>query len=132
MHLCFKCTIKYAKEKSRCPYEGCPTKVGSSSEKIQLFQAILDSMFKEYSVDHDDISSPNASSGQTGGRLTIRLLTGESIDVPYNASMEILELKHRIMQQLKHDIGKQKLLYKEKEMTVRKRTSPLYNNYIVV
>ena len=132
MHLCFKCTIKYAKEKSRCPYEGCPTTVGSSSEKIQLFQAILDNMFKEYSVDDDDTSSPTATSGQTGGKLTIRLLTGESIDVPYNAAMEVLELKRLIMQQLKHDIGKQKLLYKEKEMTVGKRTTPLYNHYIFV
>jgi len=89
-------------------------------------------MFKEYSVDDDDTSSPTATSGQTGGKLTIRLLTGESIDVPYNAAMEVLELKRLIMQQLKHDIGKQKLLYKEKEMTVGKRTTPLYNHYIFV
>jgi len=79
-------------------------------------------MFKEYSVDDDDVTgAPIASSGQFGGRLTVALLTGESVDVPYNSSMEILELKRQIMQKLNHEIGKQKLLYKNKQLTVSKR-----------
>lgn len=91
----------------------------SSDQKIRLFQAILDSMFKDYSVDNDDNAcAPMTAFDQSKGRLTIALLTGESINVPFSSSMEVLDLKRWIKQDLNHDIEKQKLLYKDQELTV--------------
>jgi len=78
-------------------------------------------MFKEYSVDSDNVTDvPDAAISQTKDKLTIALLTGESIDVLYSSCMEVLQLKHQIKQELKHDIEHQKLIFKDQELTVSK------------
>jgi len=79
-------------------------------------------MFKDYCADNDDNAcEPMAAFGQSKDRLTIALLTGESIDVPFSSSMEVVDLKRQIEQDLNHDIEKQKLLYKDQELTVSLR-----------
>ena len=112
----FQCTIRHVKDNERCPYEGCLTKAKLTDKKLKLFQAILDKLFKEYSVNVDTGAAPDQ--GDADKTLTISLLTGESIEVPYSSSMEVLELKRKIMEQLNHDIIKQRLLYNDMELKV--------------
>ena len=45
-------------------------------------------------------------------------LTGESTSMVYSLSMTVDQLKTQIQQKLKHQKGKQKLLYEGKEMSV--------------
>ena len=45
-------------------------------------------------------------------------LTGESTPMVYSLSMTVDQLKTQIQQKLKHQKGKQKLLYEGKEMSV--------------
>ena len=91
---------------------------------MKLFQAILDKMFKEYSVNVEMDTPPTHGDAGKSNSLSISLLTGESIDVPYSSSMEVLELKREIMKKLNHDIGKQRLLYNDKELKVCGRFLP--------
>ncbi|WAR10219.1 hypothetical protein MAR_035295 [Mya arenaria] len=115
----YKCTIKSVEDSSTCPYPECGSSVKLTDNKPQYFQAILDDLFKEYAVDDDDDTDVNggATHFSLGGTLTISLLTGESMAIPFTPSMEILQLKAKIMNQLKHDTNKQKLLYKDTELT---------------
>ena len=50
--------------------------------------------------------------------MNITGLTGESINVPYSPHTTVDQLKNQIQIKLKHDKGKQKLLYEGKEMNV--------------
>jgi len=112
-----QCTVRHVKENACCPYKGCPTTANLTGRKMKLFQAILDKLFKEYSVNVDINTSPTKCDADKS-TLTISLLTGESIEVPYSSSMEVLELKRNIMERLNHDINKQRLLYNDKELKV--------------
>lgn len=108
------------KETSTCPHPGCNQPVKLSDKQIQWFQAILDDMFKEY-----DSGDPDAGACQgiphplfASGILTITVLTGESMTIPYDPNMEVLQLKRQISNSMNHEVGKQKLLYNEKELIV--------------
>jgi len=112
--------VQNAKDNKRCPFPGCQTKAEPSHEKIRFFQAILDTMFKDYSIedDNNDTVASISTDGQHGEGLTIALLTGESVEVPYSPSMDVMELKRRVQMKLKLSIGKQRLMYQDKELTV--------------
>lgn len=115
---CLRCTLKAVKETSKCPHPGCNIPAKLSDEKMQWFQAILDDMFKEYgtsdTVEDETQDLPNPLI--EGGILTITVLTGESMAVPYDPNMEVLQLKRKISYEMKHPVEKQKLLYKDREV----------------
>ncbi|XP_045161189.2 uncharacterized protein LOC123526204 isoform X2 [Mercenaria mercenaria] len=114
---CLRCTLKAVKETSKCPHPGCIQSVQMSDKKMRWFQEILDDMFKEYEADDSVDDSPTIQNTlYAGGILTITVLTGESIAVPYDPNMEVLQLKRKISQAMNHAVEKQKLLYKDKEL----------------
>ncbi|XP_053405687.1 uncharacterized protein LOC128559012 [Mercenaria mercenaria] len=112
-----QCTLKAAKETSKCPQPGCNQPVKLADRKMRWFQAILDDMFKDYGVDDSINESPaDQNALYAGGILTITVLTGESMAVQYDPNMEVLQLKSKIRLTMNHPIHKQKLLYKDKEL----------------
>ncbi|KAH3699646.1 hypothetical protein DPMN_074606 [Dreissena polymorpha] len=113
---CLRCTMKAVKETSKCPHPDCNQPATLADPTLKFFQAILDGMFKMYDVTDDYIpTTPSVVSGLKNGRLTISLLTGESFTIyEFNPNMEVLELKSNVQQKLKHDVNKQKLLYRDK------------------
>lgn len=109
--------VKEAKASSKCPHPGCNQAVQPTDKRIQWFEDILKEMFKEYKVDDaDDGDNEALTVYPAGGTLTVTVLTGESMAVPFSPSMEILWLKEKIRLSMGHEIGKQKLLYQEKEL----------------
>ncbi|KAH3751692.1 hypothetical protein DPMN_186261 [Dreissena polymorpha] len=115
---CLRCTMKAVKDTSKCPHPDCNQPAKLADPTLKFFQAILDDMFKMYDVTDDYVPTftPNVS-GLNNGRLTVSLLTGESVTIPFNPNMDVLELKLKVQQELKHDVNKQKLLYRDKELT---------------
>jgi hypothetical protein len=109
------------KETSTCPYQGCGQKVQLTDKKIRWFQAILDDMFKEYDAGgHGEFVSPSVPNPLfAGGIITISVLTGESMAVPYDPNLQVLQLKRQISKTMNHQVDKQKLLYMDKELAVR-------------
>ncbi|XP_060594249.1 uncharacterized protein LOC132748655 [Ruditapes philippinarum] len=120
---CLRCTVKTVKETSTCPYQGCGQKVQLTDKKIRWFQAILDDMFKEYDAgDHEDFDSQSVpNSLLAGGIITISVLTGESMAVPYDPNLQVLQLKMQISETMDHPVDKQKLLYMDKELASYKK-----------
>lgn len=116
--ICLRCTISHVKSSSSCPYSGCSQKVGVDSENVRWFEAILDQMFIEYRAEDIDNFTPVVCSG--GSTVNITVLNGESMQVGYNPAMTVYQLKQQIQIKLKHDINKQKLLYKDTELQVYK------------
>lgn len=115
---CLRCTIKKVSETQQCPHPGCGKRAEMNDQKLLWFQAILREMFKEYTTEIEDDSATTIFNPLiTHGTLTVSLLTGESITVPFSPYMKIIELKKRIFQELGHEVDKQKLLYNEKELT---------------
>jgi hypothetical protein len=55
---------------------------------------------------------------QNISELGLYVVTGESTSMVYSLSMTVDQLKTQIQQKLKHQKGKQKLLYEGKEMSV--------------
>jgi hypothetical protein len=113
--------VKTVKEKSVCPFEGCDQKVQLTDKKIRWFQAILDNMFKEYDAGgHAEVDSQSVPNPLfAGGIITISVLTGESMAVPYDPNLQVLHLKRQITKTMSHPVDKQKLLYMDKELAVR-------------
>ena len=108
--------MKHVEENSECPQFGCSNTVNINNQNPRLFKAILKRMFTEYDVtETPEVVSPFAS----GGVITVTLLTGETIEIPYSANMEILEVKNRIKAKMGHDVSKQKFLHNDFELTVR-------------
>ena len=112
--------MKKVKETSECPHQGCDQQVKLTDKKIKWFQAILDDMFKEYNDDANEevhsLTLPNPL--HAGGILTISVLTGESMAVPYDPNLQVLQLKKQISKTMNHPVDKQKLLYKDGELPV--------------
>ncbi|XP_052813680.1 uncharacterized protein LOC128240816 [Mya arenaria] len=81
--------------------------------QVKLCQAILDDLFKEYDGDDDD--TPTVCFN-VGGSLTVASLTGDSFTIPFDPNMEILQLKSKVRENMQHDVRKQRLIYKEKEL----------------
>ncbi|KAK3579947.1 hypothetical protein CHS0354_020843 [Potamilus streckersoni] len=104
--ICLKCTINHMKQNRSCPEMGCNQKIFPEDSRLKLFEAILSEMFTEYTASY----TPEVSI--SGLRtLYVTMLTGESINIPYNPYISVLQLKEEIYNKLKHDISKQKLLY---------------------
>ncbi|KAJ8318511.1 LOW QUALITY PROTEIN: hypothetical protein KUTeg_003602 [Tegillarca granosa] len=107
--ICLRCTISHVKNTSSCPYPGCSQKVDVDSENVHWFEAILDLM--TFMILHLLDSSAT---------VNITVLNGESMQIVYNPAMTINEVKRQIQIKLSHDINKQKLLYKDKELQIYK------------
>ena len=108
--------MKYVEENSECPQTGCNNTVNINDQNPRLFKAILKRMFTEYDVTEiPEVVNPLA----TGGFVTVTLLTGETIEIPYSANMKILEVKNRIKAKMGHDVSKQKFLYNDVELMVK-------------
>ena len=103
--------VKVVKQTGHCAE--CSEKVDANSDTIQFFESILDSMFTEYETTYtaQDFSD-------SGSTLTVTVLNGESLVVPYIASMSVLQLKTKIFEKFKIDISQQKLLHNDKELKV--------------
>lgn len=117
--ICLRCTISHVKNTSSCPYPGCSQKVDVDSENVHWFEAILDQMFTEYRPDDIDDFTPTVCS-DSSATVNITVLNGESMQIVYNPAMTINEVKRQIQIKLSHDINKQKLLYKDKELQIYK------------
>ena len=73
-------------------------------------------MFREYEAE-DVLDEPTEVSGIA--TITVTVITGECIHVSYHPAMTVLQLKGKIYTETKHETGKQKLLYNDKELSVR-------------
>lgn len=81
---------------------------------MQLFKAILSKQFKEY----ESAYTPLVDIGGDNQYVNVTGLTGESVSIQFTPHMTVDHLKSLIQQKLKHERGKQKLLYQGKEMNV--------------
>lgn len=89
--------------------------IPKQSQTMNLFKAYLLKQFKEY----ESAYTPSIDFGAGSQFVNITGLTGESASIPFTPQMTVDQLKTQIQLKLKHDKGKQKLLYNGKEMTVR-------------
>ncbi|KAH3751719.1 hypothetical protein DPMN_186288 [Dreissena polymorpha] len=105
--------MKAVEETSKCPHPDCNQHATLKDPTLQFFKAILDDMFKVYDVtDHCSPSTPPNGKDV----LTVSLLTGQSFTLPFDQNMEVLDLKLRVQNEFKHNVNKQKLLYREKKL----------------
>ncbi|XP_052272621.1 uncharacterized protein LOC127873076 isoform X2 [Dreissena polymorpha] len=111
-----QCTMKSVKDRSKCPHPGCDQSANLTDHTLQFFEAILNDMFKEYTVADD--YAPSTTAASDGSSFTVSLLNGESARFPFNPKMEVEGLKSLVQKQMKHDVNKQKLLFREKELAV--------------
>ncbi|XP_046352764.2 uncharacterized protein LOC124132734 [Haliotis rufescens] len=112
---CMRCVIRHVKEKKCCPYPECGKPVAPECRNIAVVQRTLDEMFREYTTEYTPLVIPE---GASEGVVRVAVLNGDSMTVNYRPYMTILELKQSIQNKLKHEVQKQKLLYKDKEIKV--------------
>ncbi|CAG2217094.1 unnamed protein product [Mytilus edulis] len=111
---CLRCLVTYVAKYEACPHPGCNKEVKRTSETISLFQEILADMFTEYDTEY----TPQVDSTDGKSFINVTGLTGSSITIAFSSQMTVLDLKQKIQTQLGHTPGKQRLLYKDKEMEV--------------
>ena len=104
--------VQHVKNKGTCPHADCNEVVTSDSDNMKFVEAMLSSMFKEYATTY---TKAVAVSGQN---VMVSTLNGENVSIPYISSMTILELKQQIHQKIDVEVGKQKLVFNDKELTV--------------
>ena len=98
-----------------CPTPGCGQSAKLSDKSLQRFQAIFETMFREYKpADANDHGAASAAGSCT---ITVNLMTGEGIQIPFHPTMTVQELKLTIQVRMNHDVKKQKLLFKELTVT---------------
>lgn len=112
--ICLRCVVTYVDKNGRCPHPNCGVMISKQSQTMNLFKAYLLKQFKEY----ESAYTPSIDFGEGSQFVNITGLTGESASIPFTMQMTVDQLKTKIQQKLKHDKGKQKLLYQGKEMTV--------------
>ena len=111
----FQCTVKHVKEHSECPHTDCYKTVSIDDKQLRWFQAILDTIFKEY----HSVNTPEVESVPGGeGKLYVTSLTGESLEFDYAPTLTVLDVMKQIQLTLGHATNKQKLLYNETELKV--------------
>ncbi|CAG2207783.1 unnamed protein product [Mytilus edulis] len=97
----------------KCPHPNCDLVIKKQSQTMNLFKAYLLKQFKEY----ESAYTPSIDFGAGSQFVNITGLTGESASIPFTPQMTVDQLQTQIQLKLKHDKGKQKLLYNGKEMT---------------
>lgn len=109
-----QCLVDHVDKTGKCPHPDCSLTIAKQSPTIQLFKAILSKQFKEY----ESAYTPLVDIGGSNQYVNVTGLTGESASIQFTPNMTVDQLKSLIQQKLKHERGKQKLLYEGKEMNV--------------
>ncbi|KAK3606150.1 hypothetical protein CHS0354_010783 [Potamilus streckersoni] len=121
--ICLRCVVEHARKHNACPHEECTQYVDDYSEKLLLFEAILDEMF----LDYNKILEENLRAAHPDGDVIyVSTLTGDSEVIPYNASMTIMQLKETVQCKFHIDPKNQTLLYNEKRLKVKKGSRQQY------
>lgn len=111
--ICLRCVVTFVDKNGKCPHPNCDLMISKQSQTMNLFKAYLLKQFKEY----ESAYTPSIDFGAGSQFVNITGLTGESASIPFTPQMTVDQLKTQIQLKLKHDKGKQKLLYNGKEMT---------------
>lgn len=112
--ICLRCLVDHVDKTGKCPHPDCSLVIAKQSPTMQLFKAILSKQFKEY----ESAYTPLVDIGGGNQYVNVTGLTGESVSIQFTPQMTVDQLKSLIQQKLKHERGKQKLLYEGKEMNV--------------
>lgn len=86
-----------------------------NSPTIQLFETILEEMFREYEA----IYTPAAEKDSGKEILNITVLNGDATQIPYSPSMSMYDVQKNISDKLHIPVNKQKILYSDKMVQVR-------------
>ncbi|KAK3097146.1 hypothetical protein FSP39_006815 [Pinctada imbricata] len=114
---CLKCTVAFIEKNERCPYDECRESVSKTSKEMQLYYAILESMFGEEEHDEDNNDAKDSEIGQFK-YLTIATISREHADVviKYNESFTVINLKDKLYSKFGEEHARQKLYYGETEL----------------
>ena len=109
-----QCVTKYVHDHRKCPQ--CKTEVTPDSQRMIWFEAILKTMF----IDYSEVIAANKMAAHPGSEvITVATMNGDTAWVPYEANMRISYLKRHVRDELNIDERNQKLLFNEQALKVR-------------
>lgn len=113
---CLRCVVNVCHTEKKCPHPGCTASVAPNSPTIQLFETILEEMFREYEA----IYTPAAEKDSGKEILNITVLNGDATQIPYSPSMSMYDVQKNISDKLHIPVNKQKILYSDKMVQIFK------------
>nr|XP_032826639.1 uncharacterized protein LOC116951905 isoform X2 [Petromyzon marinus] len=115
---CLKCVIEVAEKKNKCSYSENKCSSPVTGPVLEDLKSRLKALLYTYESLTPELA--DASQECSGGVLSIALLNGDKMSIPFDPSMKIVDVCSRIKKIYNYDIKKQKLIYGEKELMLEK------------
>ena len=112
VYLLCQCTVAFIEKNDRCPYDECRESVSKTSKEMQLYYAILESMFGEEECDEDSNDVMDSERGQFK-YVTIATISREhtEIVIKYDENFTVVDLKDQLYSKFGEEPARQKLSY---------------------